>query len=93
MKDLQTFYGGAKKGDWDVGITMDIIKQMPKLDAVVLASGDGDYVPLVEYAKIHGVRAEVIAFGKSSSSKLREVADSFIDMDAEAKKFTIPIKK
>ena len=48
-KDLQEFFGGAKKGDWDVGIVMDIIKLMPKLDVVVLASGDGDYIPLLEY--------------------------------------------
>ena len=92
-KDLQVFFGGTKKGDWDVGITMDAIRQMTKVDAVVLASGDGDYVPLLEYLKNFGVRVEIIAFGKSCSSKLIETADSFIDMDAQAKKFLIPIKK
>ena len=92
-KDLQVFYGGIKKGDWDVGITMDIIKQMSKVDSVVLASGDGDYVPMLEYLKNFGVRAEVIAFGKSASSKLIDSADDFIDMDAAPKKFLIPIKK
>src|SRR3989338_364186 len=92
-KDLQVFFGGIKKGDWDVGITMDIIKQMNKLDAIVLASGDGDYIPLVDYVKNFGVRAELIAFGKSSSSKLVEVVDDFIDLDKNPKKFLIPIKK
>ena len=92
-KDLQVFFGGIKKGDWDVGITMDMIKQMNKLDSIVLASGDGDYVPLVEYLKNFGVRVEVIAFGKSASSKLIEAADDFIDMDQGAKKYLIPIKK
>lgn len=92
-KDLQVFFGGIKKGDWDVGITMDIIKQMNKLDAVVLASGDGDYMPLLEYIKNFGVRTEIIAFGKSSSSKLVDLADDFIDMDINAKRFLIPIKK
>lgn len=92
-KDLQVFYGGIKKGDWDVGITMDVIRQMSKLDSVVLASGDGDYVPLLEYAKNFGVRGEVIAFGKSASGKLIEEADDFIDMDETPKKFLIPIKK
>lgn len=92
-KDLQVFYGGIKKGDWDVGITMDIIKQMNKLDSIILASGDGDYVPLVEYLKNFGVRAEIIAFGKSASSKLIDVADDFIDMDEAPKKYLIPIKK
>lgn len=92
-KDLQVYASGIKKGDWDVGITMDIIKQMNKLDAIVLASGDGDYVALVEYLKNFGVRVEVIAFGKSCSSKLIDSADDFIDMDDNPKKFLIPIKK
>ena len=92
-KDLQVFFGGIKKGDWDVGITMDMIRMMNKLDSIVLASGDGDYVPLVEYLKNFGVRVEIIAFGKSSSSKLIDVADDFIDMDVNSKRFLIPIKK
>lgn len=92
-KDLQVFYGGIKKGDWDVGITMDIIKQLSKLDSIVLASGDGDYVPLLDYLKNFGVRVEVIAFGKSASGKLVDAADDFIDLDKSPKKFLIPIKK
>jgi len=92
-KDLQVFYGGVKKGDWDVGITMDMIKMMNKLDSIVLASGDGDYIPLVEYLKNFGVRVELIAFGKSASSKLIETVDDFIDLDASPKKFLMPIKK
>lgn len=87
-KDLQIFYGGAKKADWDVGMAVDAVKMAPKLDAVILATGDGDFVPLVEYLKnSHGTQVEVIAFGKSSSSRLRESADDFIDMSNEPKKF------
>src|SRR3989338_6116911 len=52
-KDLQIFAGGVKKGDWDVGITVDAITMAPKLDAVILVSGDGDFVPLVEYLRVH----------------------------------------
>lgn len=92
-KDLQVFYGGIKKGDWDVGITMDIIKFMNKLDSIVLASGDGDYLPLLEYVKNSGVRVEIVAFGKSASSKIIDAADDFIDIDKNPKKFLIPIKK
>src|SRR3984957_4199794 len=51
-KDLQIFFGGAKKADWDVGLAVDAIKMAPKLDTVILVSGDGDFVPLVEYLKI-----------------------------------------
>jgi uncharacterized LabA/DUF88 family protein len=87
-KDLQIFYGGAKKADWDVGMAVDAVKMAPKLDAVVLATGDGDFVPLVEYLKnSHGTQVEVIAFGKSSSARLRESANDFIDMSEDPKKF------
>lgn len=89
-KDLQIFFGGAKKADWDVGMAIDAIKMAPKLDTVVLATGDGDFIPLVEYLKTkEGCQVEVIAFGRSSSGRLKEAADDFIDMDLDAKKFLI----
>lgn len=89
-KDLQIFAGGAKKADWDVGMAVDAIKLAPRLDAVVLATGDGDFIPLVEYLKINqGCQVEVIAFGKSCSSQLIETADDFIDMDEDPKRFLI----
>ncbi len=90
-KDLQIFYGGAKKADWDVGMAVDAVKMAPKLDAVILATGDGDFVPLVEYLKnSHGTQVEVISFGKSSSARLIESANDFIDMSIEPKKFLMP---
>ena len=88
-KDLQIFYGGAKKGDWDVGIAMDTLRMATKLDTIVLVSGDGDFRALVEYLKSQGCRAEVIAFGKSASSLLIEVADDFIDMDKDKRRYLI----
>ena len=85
-KDLQVFYGGNKKGDWDIGVAMDTIELAPKLDTVVLVSGDGDYKELVQHLKrACGCRVEVIAFGKSASSKLKEEADSFYDLDGKKK--------
>jgi len=91
---LQIFPGGIKKGDWDVGITVDAIRLgESSVDSLVLGTGDGDFVPLVEYLKNRGRQVEVIAFGRSTSAKLKEVADEFIDMSANPKKFTIPIKK
>ena len=87
-KELQVFYGGIKKGDWDIGIAMDAIELAPKLDTVVLVSGDGDFVPLVEHLKrALGCRVEVIAFGKSCSSKLIDAADEFVDLDANYKRY------
>ncbi len=89
-KNLQVFTDGAKKADWDVGLAVDAIKLAPKLDTVIIASGDGDFVPLVEYLQTNqGCQVEVIAFGRSSSSKLREQADDFIDMCENSRKFIL----
>ncbi|UCF12461.1 MAG: NYN domain-containing protein [Thermoplasmatales archaeon] len=84
-KELQIFYGGAKKGDWDVGIAMDVMRLAPKLDTIVLVSGDGDFSDLLEHAKSLGCRAEVVAFGKTTSHKLNEVADYFLDLGKDTK--------
>lgn len=89
VRDLQEWYGGAKKADWDVGIVIDAIRTAPALDVVVLCSGDGDFIPLVEYLKNQGKRVEVMAFGKTTSSKIKEVADEFIDMDEQLGKFLL----
>ncbi|MEK6948935.1 MAG: NYN domain-containing protein [Nanoarchaeota archaeon] len=89
-KELQTFPGGAKKGDWDIGIAVDTIELANKLDTIILVSGDGDFVPLVEHLRrAMGCRVEVVAFGPSSSGKLREVADQFTDMDKDKARFLI----
>jgi len=89
VRDLQEFYGGAKKADWDVGIVIDAIRTSPGLDVIVLVSGDGDFISLVEYLKNQGKRMEVMAFGRSTSSKLKEVADEFIDLDKNVNKFLL----
>jgi uncharacterized LabA/DUF88 family protein len=89
-KDLQIFYGGAKKADWDVGLAVDAIRLAPKVDTIILATGDGDFVPLVTFLKEHhGIQVEVISFGRSSSSKLREACEDFIDMCDHPEKFLI----
>lgn len=88
-KDLQIFYGGAKKADWDVGMAVDAIKMASKLDTIILATGDGDFIPLVEYLMKEGCQVEIISFSKSSSSRLQEVADDFIDMCEDPKKYLL----
>ncbi len=88
-KNLQIFSSGSKKADWDVGLAIDAVKLAPKLDTVILATGDGDFVPLVEYLKNEGCQVEVISFGKSSSSKLIEASDDFIDLDDNARKYLL----
>ena len=96
IKELQIFPGGAKKADWDVGIVIDMIRLSPKIDAIVLVSGDGDYTSAVEFLKNQGHRVEVMAFGKSTSSKLIAEADEFIDLDVDHRQYllsTKPLKK
>jgi len=89
VRDLQEYYSGLKKADWDVGITVDAIRISPSVDTIVLASGDGDFLQLVEYLKNQGKRVEVVAFGRTTSSKLKEAVDEFIDMEKSTKKYLL----
>lgn len=89
MKDLQIFPGGMKKGDWDVGIAVDAISLIPKSEVMVLVTGDGDFVPLVEYLKHYGITVEVVAFRRSTSSRLSQAADKFYDLEEDVERFLL----
>ena len=89
VRDLQEFYGGQKKADWDVGIVIDAIRTANSVDVIVPCSGDGDFIPLIEYLKNQGKRVEVIAFGRTTSSKLKEITDEFTDLGEGTKKFLL----
>ncbi len=92
-KDLQIFMDGVKKADWDVGLAVDAIRLSNKLDAVVIFSGDGDFIPLVEYLKFNsGCQVEVVAFEKTTSTKLIEVVDDFFDISLHNTKYLIKKK-
>lgn len=93
-KDLQIYHSGNKKADWDVGLAVDAIRLAPSLDAVVIVSGDGDYLPLVEYLqKSTGKQVEIVAFGETTSSRLVDEVDDYIDLSADKKKFLIGDKR
>jgi uncharacterized LabA/DUF88 family protein len=92
-KDLQIFFGGAKKADWDVGLAVDAIIMAPKLDTIIIVAGDGDFIPMVKHVQSLGCQVEVVSFGKSSSSKLIEAADDFMDLDLDSKKFLMGQKR
>ena len=93
VKDLQVFYGGAKKADWDVGLAIDAVTIAPKLDTIILVTGDGDFVPLVEYLTMNeGCQVEAISFGRSSSTKLKEVVHEFVDMGEDPRRYLIGYK-
>jgi len=90
IKDLQIFSSGAKKADWDVGMAIDAVALSPKLDAVILITGDGDFVPLVKYLQMNqGCQVEVVSFGKSTSAKLIEATDHFMDLDDAPNKYIL----
>jgi uncharacterized LabA/DUF88 family protein len=81
IKDLQIFPGGMKKADWDVGMAVDSVILADKIDVAVLVTGDGDFVPLCEYLRVNkGLKVEVVSFGRSTSAKLKEVADVYTDI-------------
>ena len=88
-KELQIYSSGMKKADWDVGISIDAVRLAKAVDSIILMSGDGDFVPLVEYLKNEGTQVEVMAFGKSASTKLREAADDFIDLSENPDKYLL----
>ncbi len=89
-KDLQIFPGGQKMGDWDVGVAVDAIKLSKNVDVIILASGDGDYIPLVEYLQATtGCRVEGVSFGESTSMRLIESLDDFLNLSEDKGKFLI----
>lgn len=88
-KEIQEFAGGAKKADWDVGIAVDAIRVAATLDVIILVSGDGDFVPLVEYLRNQGKQVEVVSFRESSSTKLVEAADTYTDLSADKDSYLI----
>lgn len=85
-KNLQVFYGGAKKGDWDVGIAMDAIRLGHKVDSIILVSGDGDFKPVVNYLQqALGCLVEIAAFRRTANKEIIEIADDFINIEDDIK--------
>ena len=88
-KDLMEYLSGQKKADWDVGLAIDVIRMLDMLDVIVLVTGDGDFVPLIEFAKSRGRIVEVIAFRETTSSKLVEAAEEYINMSDNKRRYLI----
>lgn len=80
-KDLRVRLDGTAKGDWDMGIAIDAVAMAQKLDVVILVSGDGDFVPLVEMLKAQGCKVEVVSFEKSTAVELIDAATEYIAID------------
>jgi len=76
--------GILRKADWDVGITIDIVQTIARLDMIILGSADGDMLPVVEWAMNTGVEVVVIASGisldlKDKATKFIEIPESFLE--------------
>ncbi len=82
-KDLRMRGDGSAKGDWDVGIAIDIVSMLDALDVVILASGDGDFCALAELIQQHGKRIEIAAFEHNTSMDLQRIADQFFPIGDE----------
>ena len=92
VKELQIYPNGVKKADWDVGLSIDAIKLADKVDAIVIVSGDGDYIPLLTYLQeSKGCTVEVMAFGETTNTKLKETADDFIDLSKDKRKYLLSV--
>lgn len=88
-KELLEYSGGNKKGDWDVGITIDVVRMLDMIDVVVLVSGDGDFVPLVNYCKARGRLVHVASFRESTSSMLVDAVDMYTNLSEDKSTFLI----
>jgi uncharacterized LabA/DUF88 family protein len=82
VKDLQIYPDGTKKADWDIGMAIDALRMSSFLDVIILVTGDGDFLPLIDYLKWGvGRLVEVAAFKRSASGKIQEEADKFINLE------------
>lgn len=88
-KELMEYLSGQKKADWDVGLAIDVVRMLDMLDVVVLVTGDGDFVPLIDFAKSRGRIVEVMAFRETTSSKLVEATDEYTNLSDNKRRFLI----
>ncbi|MBI4531374.1 MAG: NYN domain-containing protein [Candidatus Latescibacteria bacterium] len=80
-KNLRLRSDGSAKGDWDMGMAIDMISLADRLDVVVLVSGDGDFVSLVNLIKTMGPRVEVFSFLHNTAKDLMQAADSHYSIE------------
>ncbi|GLT19396.1 nuclease [Vibrio zhanjiangensis] len=75
---------GSSKGDWDVGIALDIYEVADKVDRVVLLSGDGDFDVLVQRVQQRfGTKIDVFAVPGLCAQSLIDACDTYIPIEKE----------
>jgi len=75
---------GSTKGDWDVGITVDIMEYSGKSDIIVLASGDGDFDVLIKRIRmLHNNETEIYGVSNLTANSLKHVTSHFFPIEDE----------
>lgn len=72
---------GSAKGDWDVGITIDILDAAPKVDEIILASGDGDFDLLLERVRSGGTDATAYGVPGLTAQALIRAASRYVPIE------------
>ena len=72
---------GSTKGDWDVGITVDMLEVAPNVDRLILLSGDGDFDILVDKLKSKGLKVDVYGVPQLTADSLKNAATNFYSID------------
>jgi len=72
---------GSAKGDWDVGITIDVLDAAARVDEVVLASGDGDFDLLLERIARDGVTPRVYGVPGLTANSLIRAASHYVPIE------------
>lgn len=88
-KQLMEYDSGHKKADWDVGLTVDVVRMLDMLDVVVIVSGDGDFLPLHDYIRNRGRIIEVMAFRETTSTRVVERADVYTNLSSNKRRYLI----
>ncbi len=75
---------GSAKGDWDVGITIDVMQAASEVDQIILLSGDGDFDLLLQkVSQSYGIETHVYGVTSLTARSLIESADQFYSIQAE----------
>ena len=75
---------GSSKGDWDVGITLDLLEYAPQIDVAILASGDGDFdLAVTKVRKKHDVIGEVYGVPNLTAGTLIDAADRYVPIEGK----------
>jgi len=86
-KALRRFEDGSTKANLDMELAIDLLTQAPHIDVAIVVSGDGDFVNLVDAAQNAGLRIEVAATPRQAATDLMDIADQFIDLEANVAQF------